>query len=401
MQSIDHSRRRVGGPCAPRAVALRPSTRRAGAPAHLSTASFLVGRPRLFERDGGIPRREKLDVAAAANARSPMQLCWLLPETLALKRRGGDGARSHERQRVATADWDARSGIGRKNRAAGLAAARPLRALRPMPPRAGGDSPRSLGDRVRLAGSRRAAEVLRGCAGSVSGGADGWPVLFFLHGRGRTPRSLVDLEPMRQVFQGAPFCTVFPQGDDGWYIDSPVDPQGRCEADLEETIALAGRVRPLSRTRERRAITGWSMGGYGAVRFAIRHPDEFGVVAGIIALLDFPRPADLPEGQNYAVPVARFGTDPAVWLRFNPLPEAAALWGRAVFILTAPTRSIAPGTSVFTRDSGNSDPTSSGPARSAHLRRRAGGGAPVVNFVAAVSIEPAVGPNRQLQPLNS
>ncbi|MBI4626154.1 MAG: hypothetical protein HY736_23400 [Verrucomicrobia bacterium] len=170
---------------------------------------------------------------------------------------------------------------------------------------------------------------------SVARAADGWPVLFFLHGRGRTPRSLVDLEPMRREFQAAPFCTVFPQGDDGWYIDSPVDPRGRYEADLEETIALAGRVRPLSRTRERRAITGWSMGGYGAVRFAIRHPEDFGVVAGIIALLDFPRRADLPEGQNYAVPVARFGTDPAAWLRFNPLPEAAALRGRAVFILTA------------------------------------------------------------------
>ena len=48
------------------------------------------------------------------------------------------------------------------------------------------------------------------------------------------------------------------------------------------------------------------------------------------------------------------------------------------------------------------DPHEFGPARSAHLRRRAGGGAPVVNFVArSFNPEPAVGPNRQLQPLNS
>jgi S-formylglutathione hydrolase FrmB len=170
---------------------------------------------------------------------------------------------------------------------------------------------------------------------SVAQAPDGWPVLFFLHGRGRTPRSLVDLEPMRQVFRGAPFCTVFPQGDDGWYIDSPVNPKGRYEAYLEEVIAWAGRVRPLTRTRERRAITGWSMGGYGAVRFAIRHPDDFGVVAGLIGLLDFPRPADLPEGQNYAVPAARFGSDPDVWRQFNPLAEAGALRGRAVLLITA------------------------------------------------------------------
>lgn len=169
---------------------------------------------------------------------------------------------------------------------------------------------------------------------SASSAARDWPVLFFLHGRGRTHRTLVDLESVRRVFRDAPFCTVFPQGDDGWYIDSPVNPQDRYEACLEEVMALAGRLRPLSRSRDRRAITGWSMGGYGAVRFAIRHPDDFAVVAGIIGLLDFPRPADLPAGQNYTVPVARFGADPDAWRPFNPLREAAALRDRAVLLIT-------------------------------------------------------------------
>jgi len=162
-----------------------------------------------------------------------------------------------------------------------------------------------------------------------------WPVLFLLHGRGRTHRSLVDLPAMRAAFGAAPFCTVFPQGEDGWYIDSPVLTSDRYEAHLAELMAVAARVRPLSRRREFRALTGWSMGGYGAVRFAIRHPEEFAVVAGIIGLLDFPRPADLPEGQNYTVPVARFGTEPAAWHAFNPLAAADALRGHAVLIVTA------------------------------------------------------------------
>ena len=162
-----------------------------------------------------------------------------------------------------------------------------------------------------------------------------WPVLFLLHGRGRTHRTLVDVESLRDAFLAAPFCTVFPQGDDGWYINSPVQPAARYEDYLDEVIATAGRVRPLSRAREQRAISGWSMGGYGAVRYAVRHPQDFGTVVSIIGLLDFPRPADLPEGQNYTVPVARFGADPSRWIEFDPLHEAAALRGRAVLIITA------------------------------------------------------------------
>jgi S-formylglutathione hydrolase FrmB len=162
-----------------------------------------------------------------------------------------------------------------------------------------------------------------------------WPVLFWLHGRGRSHRSLVDVDAMRTAFRDAPFCTVFPQGDDGWYIDSPVRPEDRYEAYLEEVLAVAARVRPLTRDPARRGITGWSMGGYGAVRFATRHPQDFGVVAAIIGLLDFPRAADLPDGQNYLTPVARFGADPAIWARFNPLHEAAVLRNHAIFIVTA------------------------------------------------------------------
>jgi len=161
-----------------------------------------------------------------------------------------------------------------------------------------------------------------------------WPVLFLLHGRGRTHRSLVDLETMRAAFLDAPFCTVFPQGDDGWYIDSPVRPEERYEAYLAEVFAVAARVRPLSLSRERRAITGWSMGGYGAARYAIRHPHDFSVVVGIIGLLDFPRPENLPAGQNYTVPAPRFGADPAVWPEFNPLNAAEGLRDRAVLIIT-------------------------------------------------------------------
>jgi S-formylglutathione hydrolase FrmB len=169
----------------------------------------------------------------------------------------------------------------------------------------------------------------------LEGRTDAAPVLFLLHGRGRTHRSLVDVPAIRDAFLHAPFCTVLPQGDDGWYIDSPIHPKDRYESYLTEVIALAGSIRRLAMDPQHRAIAGWSMGGFGAVHYVTRHPADFGVVVSMIGLLDFPRPMDLPTGRNYGVPVARFGSDPETWQQFNPLTRAEFLRGHAVCLITA------------------------------------------------------------------
>ena len=77
------------------------------------------------------------------------------------------------------------------------------------------------------------------------------------------------------------------------------------------------------------------MGGYGAVRFAQTHPGQFGFVASVIGLLDFPRAATLPEGQNYRVPTNRFTGDPAVWAKMNPLRAVDALNAAALTLVLA------------------------------------------------------------------
>jgi S-formylglutathione hydrolase FrmB len=128
---------------------------------------------------------------------------------------------------------------------------------------------------------------------------------------------------------------VLPQGEDGWYIDSPARPADRYAAYLEEVVAWADGHFPLAHAAAQRGIGGWSMGGYGAVRFAQTHPGGFGFVASVIGLLDFPRPETLPEGRNYRVPVARFTDDPLVWERHNPLGAVAALRETRVTLVLA------------------------------------------------------------------
>jgi len=161
------------------------------------------------------------------------------------------------------------------------------------------------------------------------------PVLYFLHGRGRNHRSLIESEAARAALLAAPCFIVLPQGEDGWYINVPGDPQSRYETYLEEVIAWAEREYPIATEPAARGIAGWSMGGYGAVRFAETHPGKFGFVASVIGLLDFPRPETLPEGQNYQVPVKRFSTDYSVWATLNPLRHVEKLQGAALTLVLA------------------------------------------------------------------
>ena len=157
-----------------------------------------------------------------------------------------------------------------------------------------------------------------------------WPVLYLLHGRGRSERSLVDLPAAVPALLAAPFFIVLPRGENGWYINSPVRPADRYESYLEDVMAAVEQRYGVSRRAEGRAIAGWSMGGYGAVRFAENHACQFAAVASMIGVLDFPGAVSA-----YKVPVDRFGNDPAVWAQFNPCTHAECLRGTAVMLVTA------------------------------------------------------------------
>lgn len=143
------------------------------------------------------------------------------------------------------------------------------------------------------------------------------PVIYFLHGRGRHERTLLENPLTRARVLASSCALVLPRGRDGWYVNSPVVPADRYADYVDEVMALAERHFPVSRVAKERAIGGWSMGGYGAMYTACRRPDAFAAVASIIGILDFPRPAIAEPGQNYTVP-ARFGTDPKFWREVDP-----------------------------------------------------------------------------------
>lgn len=159
-------------------------------------------------------------------------------------------------------------------------------------------------------------------------------MLVILHGRGRHELSLIEDKSVRKQLLDSGLFVILPDGDDGWYINSPVRKSDVYETYLEEVLAVVTQEFQLPTARKQWAIAGWSMGGFGCMNFAARHPDRFIAVSSIIGLLDFPR-TGLPKGQSYRVPTARFGSDEAVWKQFNPIERAEKLKGMSVLIITA------------------------------------------------------------------
>ena len=143
------------------------------------------------------------------------------------------------------------------------------------------------------------------------------PVIYFLHGRGRDETTLLADEFCRRQLLASRCAIVLPRGLDGWYLDSPVVAADKYASYLDEVMAVAEENFPVRRDGTGRAITGWSMGGYGAAYTFMRHPGDFAALATIIGILDYPRAEISPREQNYPVQ-PRFGADPAVWRGLNP-----------------------------------------------------------------------------------
>jgi len=135
-----------------------------------------------------------------------------------------------------------------------------------------------------------------------------YPVLYFLHdgyGDGRTlVRRGVAADALAAMRDRTlpEFLIVAADGPGTWFSDS-YDGSKRFEQFLAEDLpaAIAARYRVLD-GQGSRGITGISMGGYGAVKTALRHPGLYGSVSSVSGAII---PFEWEELQRYNW-VARF-----------------------------------------------------------------------------------------------
>lgn len=135
------------------------------------------------------------------------------------------------------------------------------------------------------------------------------PVIYLLHGGGGGFRDWTNYSDVaRYAEQG--LILVMPEGQSSYYVNSVTHPQDRYEdyivkdliADVEQRFHVAAKA------REQRAIAGVSMGGYGAITLALKHPDLFIFAAGLSSALDVPtRPFSIKRISQWRGHRAIFG----------------------------------------------------------------------------------------------
>jgi S-formylglutathione hydrolase FrmB len=157
-----------------------------------------------------------------------------------------------------------------------------------------------------------------------------YPVLYFLHGLGSNSEILInsggmdlinDLWSQKQIGE---FLIVTPDAGRSFYINSRDGKVRYEDFFIHEFIPYIEKRYRVLADREHRGVSGVSMGGYGAFRFAFRYPQLFGSMsahsAALLATLPTVNSSDYQGAILNRILGSAFGSppDPAYWKQNNP-----------------------------------------------------------------------------------
>jgi diacylglycerol O-acyltransferase / trehalose O-mycolyltransferase len=202
-------------------------------------------------------------------------------------------------------------------------------------------APRLLDLTVRSPALGRTAKVrLLTPVGWRPGSAGHWPVLWLLHGCCDTYRSWSRFTDIARLTALRHVLVVMPEGGavgfySDWYNGGRGGPPRWERFHLTELRGLLERDFGAGRPR---AIAGLSMGGFGAMSYAARHPGMFAAAASYSGVLAPLRNADLTRGIvafGGGDPDALWGSPTAqrkVWEAHDPVTLAPRLRGTRLFV---------------------------------------------------------------------
>lgn len=139
-----------------------------------------------------------------------------------------------------------------------------------------------------------------------------YPVVYLLHGHGGNQNSFLRLKPnLPDLSTQQQIIFVCPDGKVSWYWDSPIDPKTQFDTYVsKELIAYIDSHYNTISDKRGRAVTGFSMGGHGALWMAVNHPDVFGAAGSMSGGVDI-RP--FPKSWNMANSLGEYISNKSVW----------------------------------------------------------------------------------------
>jgi putative tributyrin esterase len=140
------------------------------------------------------------------------------------------------------------------------------------------------------------------------------PVVYLLHGGGGTFRDWSNYSDVAKYAAGG-LLLVMPQGDYSYYTNAVMRPQDRYEDYIVKDLpADVERRFPARMDRDGRAIAGVSMGGFGAAKLALHHPEKYAFAGALSAAIDAPRRRftwrRLSQSRSYQEMFGADGSDP-------------------------------------------------------------------------------------------
>ena len=158
-----------------------------------------------------------------------------------------------------------------------------------------------------------------------------FPVVYFLHGLGGNEQMLLDsgawnlVEDLWEQHKIGEYLIVAPAGDTSFYINSHDGRRRYEDFFVQEFMPFIEHRYRIHAVRSARGIAGISMGGYGALHIAFRHPELFASVTAHSAALIEKLPA-VSSAAFRQSPLSRildgvFGSPPdsAFWERNSPV----------------------------------------------------------------------------------
>ena len=136
-----------------------------------------------------------------------------------------------------------------------------------------------------------------------------YPILYFLHGLGDNEQTLFNsggwtlFDDLRNQHKMGDFLIVAPEGRRSFYVNSADGTVLYSDFFLQEFMPMIEKKYSIRPLRQGRAISGISMGGYGALRFAFAHPELFSAVSAQSAALITESPQELDAAGRTGVPL--------------------------------------------------------------------------------------------------
>lgn len=126
---------------------------------------------------------------------------------------------------------------------------------------------------------------------------ENYPVLYLLHGLFGSCDNWLELTAIKNYLADQELLVVLPEGGNSWYSDSATIEKDKFEsAFINELIPTIEAKYRVFENKEKRAIAGLSMGGFGALKFALKRLDLFTFAGSMSGAFNAPRLTENNQG---------------------------------------------------------------------------------------------------------